>query len=188
MFSISASDCSMGKAIMLRSASTHEIRAPVHVQSSGQAAPGLQSASSSSSRAQPKPQPAMLIPGSSPPDLRPPQSNARRERKTHAPASTLSRVSVYVKCAYSSPPLACVCLALSRMNDRNVGVKWRIRWAQIRRALGKCECWSEGARARWCAARLRGGDDDRRSFKRFIDYWQHVASLHPSRLKSDLKT
>ncbi len=163
MFSISASDCSMGKAIMLRSASTHEIRAPVHVQRSGQAAPGLQSASSSSSRAQPKPQPAMpkppdsrLIPGSSPPDLRPLQSNARRERKTHAPASTLSRVSVYVKCAYSSPPLACVCLALPRMNDRDVGVKRRVRWAQIRRALGKRECWSEGARALDDAQRVWG--------------------------------
>lgn len=132
IFSISASDCSMGKAIILRSASTHEIRTPVHVQSSGQAVPGLQSASSI--RTQPNPQPAMpkppdsrLIPGSSPPDLRLLESNARRESAKHTRArsaqSTLSGASVCVKCPCSSPPLRCVCLALPRMNDRDAGVK-----------------------------------------------------------------
>lgn len=136
MFSISASDCSIGKATILRSASTHEIRTPVHVQGSGQAVPGLQSASSI--RTQLSPQPDMpkpidsrLIPGSSPPDLRPLESDAWRQRKTLAPASgaseretrktdrktqsTLSRASIYAKCSYSSPPLASVRLALPRM-------------------------------------------------------------------------
>lgn len=86
MFSISASDCSMGKALILCSKSTQEIRTPLHVQSSGQAAPGLESASSTGT--QPNPHHSRLISGSSPPDLR--LLDARRQCKIRALASGAS--------------------------------------------------------------------------------------------------